>query len=217
MRRARKRVVRWLGAWLGPLVVVLYVRLVHGTSRVEILDVERYEHLWKEERGCVVAFWHGRLLMVPPMLRQGFEVSALVSRHGDGEIIAKALARFGVRSVRGSTTRGGFRGLHELVRRAKAGEILAITPDGPRGPAEVVKPGVVEAARLAGVPIVPVSYGASRAAHIGISLPGTGETPAAPVFVDGEKVVTLRGDNIAAEFKAIVDNYIATRYVKKGA
>ena len=59
--------------------------------------------------------------------------------------------------------------------------------------------------------------GESKHANIGISLPGTGETPAAPVFVDGEKVVTLRGDNIAAEFKAIVDNYIATRYVKKGA
>lgn len=57
--------------------------------------------------------------------------------------------------------------------------------------------------------------GESKHANIGISLPGTGETPAAPVYVDGEKTVTLRGDNIAAEFKAIVDNYIATRYTKK--
>lgn len=59
--------------------------------------------------------------------------------------------------------------------------------------------------------------GESKHANIGISLPGTGESPAAPVYVDGEKVVTLRGDNIAAEFKAIVDHYVATRYVKKGA
>jgi len=59
--------------------------------------------------------------------------------------------------------------------------------------------------------------GESKHANIGIALPGTGETPAAPVFVDGEKVVTLRGDNIAAEFKALVDDYVATRYVKKGA
>lgn len=57
--------------------------------------------------------------------------------------------------------------------------------------------------------------GESKHANIGISLPGTGETPAAPVFVDGEKTVTLRGDNIAAEFKALVDNYVATRYPKK--
>ncbi|MCK6408990.1 MAG: flavodoxin-dependent (E)-4-hydroxy-3-methylbut-2-enyl-diphosphate synthase, partial [Thauera sp.] len=59
--------------------------------------------------------------------------------------------------------------------------------------------------------------GESKHANIGISLPGTGETPAAPVFVDGEKVVTLRGDNIAAEFKALVDTYVATKYARKGA
>ncbi|MBS0543914.1 MAG: flavodoxin-dependent (E)-4-hydroxy-3-methylbut-2-enyl-diphosphate synthase [Proteobacteria bacterium] len=57
--------------------------------------------------------------------------------------------------------------------------------------------------------------GESKHANIGISLPGTGETPAAPVFVDGVKTVTLRGDNIAAEFRAIVDDYVATKYVKK--
>jgi (E)-4-hydroxy-3-methylbut-2-enyl-diphosphate synthase len=59
--------------------------------------------------------------------------------------------------------------------------------------------------------------GESKHANIGISLPGTGESPAAPVYVDGEKVVTLRGEHIAAEFKAIVDEYVATRYQKKGA
>ena len=57
--------------------------------------------------------------------------------------------------------------------------------------------------------------GESKHANIGISLPGTGESPAAPVFVDGEKRTTLRGDNIGAEFKAIVDDYVASRYTKK--
>ena len=54
--------------------------------------------------------------------------------------------------------------------------------------------------------------GESRHANIGISLPGTGEAPAAPVFVDGEKTVTLRGDNIAQEFIALIDDYVARRY-----
>lgn len=57
--------------------------------------------------------------------------------------------------------------------------------------------------------------GESKHANIGISLPGTGESPAAPVFIDGQKVHTLRGDNIAAEFHAILDNYVATKYTKK--
>lgn len=59
--------------------------------------------------------------------------------------------------------------------------------------------------------------GESKHANIGISLPGTGETPVAPVFVDGVKTVTLRGDRIAEEFRAIVDDYVATRYPKKRA
>jgi (E)-4-hydroxy-3-methylbut-2-enyl-diphosphate synthase len=56
--------------------------------------------------------------------------------------------------------------------------------------------------------------GESRHANIGISLPGTGEAPAAPVFVDGEKTVTLRGDSIAADFVAIIDDYVQRRYGK---
>jgi (E)-4-hydroxy-3-methylbut-2-enyl-diphosphate synthase len=57
--------------------------------------------------------------------------------------------------------------------------------------------------------------GESKLANIGISLPGTGETPAAPVYMDGEKVATLRGDNIAAEFVQIVDEYVERKYVKR--
>ena len=54
--------------------------------------------------------------------------------------------------------------------------------------------------------------GESKLADIGISLPGSGETPVAPVFVDGAKTVTLKGDRIAEEFQAIVDEYVRTRY-----
>jgi (E)-4-hydroxy-3-methylbut-2-enyl-diphosphate synthase len=57
--------------------------------------------------------------------------------------------------------------------------------------------------------------GESKLANVGISLPGTGETPAAPIYIDGEKAMTLRGDNIAAEFTRIVDDYVAGKYVKK--
>ncbi|MBE2292133.1 MAG: flavodoxin-dependent (E)-4-hydroxy-3-methylbut-2-enyl-diphosphate synthase [Xanthomonadales bacterium] len=57
--------------------------------------------------------------------------------------------------------------------------------------------------------------GESRHADIGISLPGTGEAPSAPVFVDGEKKVTLKGENIAAEFVALIDAYVDNRYARK--
>jgi len=57
--------------------------------------------------------------------------------------------------------------------------------------------------------------GESKLANIGISLPGTGESPAAPVYIDGEKAMTLRGNNIAGEFTDIVDEYVARTYIKR--
>jgi (E)-4-hydroxy-3-methylbut-2-enyl-diphosphate synthase len=54
--------------------------------------------------------------------------------------------------------------------------------------------------------------GESKHANIGISLPGTGEAPVAPVYIDGERVVTLRGENITAEFRQIIDDYVTRTY-----
>jgi len=58
--------------------------------------------------------------------------------------------------------------------------------------------------------------GESKLANIGISLPGTGEVPVAPVFVNGEKTVTLKGDNIAEDFRHIVEDYVQTHYAEGG-
>ena len=74
----------------------------------------------------------------------------------------------------------------------------------------------VEAMTLAVMGCVVNGPGESKHADIGISLPGTGEAPAAPVFVDGEKFTTLRGENIANDFKAILNNYVQTRYGHAG-
>jgi (E)-4-hydroxy-3-methylbut-2-enyl-diphosphate synthase len=75
----------------------------------------------------------------------------------------------------------------------------------------------VEAMNVAVMGCIVNGPGESKHANIGISLPGTGESPAAPVFVDGEKTVTLRGDNIAEEFHAIVLEYVKRRYSRENS
>ena len=75
----------------------------------------------------------------------------------------------------------------------------------------------VEGLNLAVMGCIVNGPGESKHADIGISLPGTGETPSAPVFIDGRKAMTLRGANIAGEFKAIVEDYIEKRYGTKAA
>lgn len=75
----------------------------------------------------------------------------------------------------------------------------------------------VENMKLAVMGCIVNGPGESRHADVGISLPGTGESPAAPVFIDGQKTVTLRGGDLAAEFIALVDDYVARRYAHKSA
>jgi len=116
----------------------------------------------QEGRRFLLAFWHRHLLLMPYSYR-GRAISVLVSRHRDGELIARTVAHFGIHTSRGSSTRGGVAGVRELLRQLRDGYDLAFTPDGPKGPAGVAKPGAVQVAALAGIPIVPVALAASRA------------------------------------------------------
>jgi lysophospholipid acyltransferase (LPLAT)-like uncharacterized protein len=109
----------------------------------------------------ILAFWHRHLLLMPYAYR-GRRISVLISRSSDGELIARTVARFGIDASRGSSSRGGAAGLRELLRKGAAGYDLAFTPDGPRGPAGVVQPGVVLAAAASGFPVQPVAIAASR-------------------------------------------------------
>lgn len=124
------------------------------------------DHHYKERRArgeaSIYAIWHGVLL---PMTyyHQGEGVLVLVSEHADGEYITRVLHRYGYETARGSSTRGGTKGLRQMVRAAKEGREIAVTPDGPRGPARVFKPGTLVAAQLTGLPIVPIGVGVSSA------------------------------------------------------
>lgn len=116
-----------------------------------------------EARGdrFILAFWHRHLLLMPYAYR-GRRISVLISRSRDGELIARTVARFGIDASRGSSSRGGAAGLRELLRKSAAGYDLAFTPDGPRGPAGTVQPGVALAAAATGLPVQPVAIAASR-------------------------------------------------------
>lgn len=144
-------------------VGVLGTGLVGGlflTTRVRRIGEEHYRRFRDEGQPVVFVFWHGQLLpLVHYHRNEGIVV--LVSEHADGEYITRVIERNGFGTARGSSTRGGGRGLRMLVRAAREGRDLAITPDGPRGPHGVFKPGALVAAQMTGAPVVPVAVGAS--------------------------------------------------------
>ncbi len=110
-------------------------------------------------RNVLFTFWHGRQL---PLIytHRNEEVAVLVSMNTDGEYVANVLRSMGFRTVRGSSSRGGGRALREMVGLLAKGVDGAITPDGPRGPAEKVKPGLVLMAKLGGRNLVPIGTSA---------------------------------------------------------
>jgi len=139
-----------------------YIRFVYLTNRWSIGGCEwtrRYTH---DGRTFIVAFWHGRLLMMPLAWHRLTSFHMLISAHRDGRIIAGAMTYFGIETIPGSTSRGGSSALRAILKRLKEGGCIGITPDGPRGPAMTVSIGTVNIARLAGVPIIPLTYATSR-------------------------------------------------------
>lgn len=144
----------------GPTLGAIAVRMLAGTLRVKS-DEATVAPLWAARAPVIYATWHGRLLLLP-WLYGWRGAHALTSRSRDGEIVSRWIRRFGLVPVRGSSSRGGADALRELTRAVRAGREVVVVPDGPRGPREVLKPGVIVLARLSGAPIVPLAVGASR-------------------------------------------------------
>lgn len=131
------------------------------TTRVERRGWEHVTRLRDEGQPIMFVCWHGDLVPFIRCLRRQ-SVVVLVSEHDDGEYIARVLVRNGFGTVRGSSTRGGTRGLRGLVRAARRGHDVAVTVDGPTGPPRVFKPGALAAAQLAGLPVVPMALRAGE-------------------------------------------------------
>jgi lysophospholipid acyltransferase (LPLAT)-like uncharacterized protein len=156
-----KKVLNSLILTIAPPLAFLIIKLLYWSIRKETVNGHIHDVYLREGKPSIFAFWHGRLLMMAPRYC-GKRVATLISLHQDGELISKTISYFGYRSVRGSSTRGGFSAMREMVRTYEEGYDIAITPDGPRGPRYRVQNGIIELARQTGMAIIPVSFNASR-------------------------------------------------------
>ena len=196
------------GETVIPLLAAGLIRALRATVRLRHHG-DAMQRGW-EARGerFILAFWHRHLLLMPYAYR-GRRISVLVSQSRDGELIARTVARLGIDASRGSSSRGGAAGMRSLLRKAAEGWDLAFTPDGPRGPAAEVQPGVILAAAATGLPVQPVALAASRARHLRSWDRFVVPLPFATVhFVYGEPLrVERRGDvaAAAAELKRRLD------------
>jgi lysophospholipid acyltransferase (LPLAT)-like uncharacterized protein len=199
--------------WKFELKVFLgtaLVRVLASTWRMNRVNHEALDRHRSAGHPVALVLWHGQML---PLLwtHRAEDISILISEHRDGELITRIATALGLNSVRGSTSRGGERALLGLVRVLREGRDVAITPDGPRGPARTFAAGSLIAAQRAEAHICTIAAHASRAWKLKswdefiIPKPFASITVAygLPVRVNAESARAAAG--MAPEFKRLLD------------
>ncbi|MDQ6970132.1 MAG: lysophospholipid acyltransferase family protein [Mariprofundus sp.] len=143
--------------WLVPRLIKIIILFLEHSIRWQTIGAA---YSPDDAQRNIYAFWHARMLQIPYFSRGGrWHGYMLISSHRDGGFIADSMHLLGIETVRGSSTRGGARAMLKMLRAVKTeNRHLGITPDGPKGPREVVQKGTVQLAMKAGLPIVPVCY-----------------------------------------------------------
>lgn len=155
---------QWVAFRLVPFLAAHLVKLLAFTLRVQRVDEGPVEALVRSDQRFILAFWHRRLLMMPlayPFHRAAVDgtargVAILSSDSKDGERSAATWRWFGIHAVRGTAGHSGAQALVKMIQAVKQGWDLGITVDGPRGPRQQAKPGVLAVSRKTGAWIVPV-------------------------------------------------------------
>jgi lysophospholipid acyltransferase (LPLAT)-like uncharacterized protein len=147
---------------LTVLVGTAVLRALALTWRFRISNGDVVTSHRSNRQPFIFAFWHGQLLPLL-WLHRDEGVRIVISAHRDGEIVARIGERLGHRTIRGSSSRGAARALLGIVRELEAGAEVAVTPDGPRGPARKFASGALVASQRVGAPIIGIGVSASRA------------------------------------------------------
>jgi len=154
---AIERVLMFLVYWLGTFCY----RLLCATYRVRERGPENRAFAYRE-RGYIGVMWHQRLFCTPYIVKRVPNLAFLVSQSKDGEMIRYVLEGLGFKAIQGSSSRRGGAAYREMSAHFESGGIVAITPDGPRGPARRVQPGAPRLAVEKGLTLLPSSIAARK-------------------------------------------------------
>jgi hypothetical protein len=148
---------------LGGFFLYLVIRLISITLRWQVTGLKELANYLAEERQTLFALWHDLQLIMPvayikyrKSLPSDFQLKALVSGHGDGQLVKATLAYFGLKAVSGSSSRGGVKATLEIQDAIRQGYSIVITPDGPRGPPHQIKEGILFLAENFNLAVVPL-------------------------------------------------------------
>lgn len=142
----------------------VYLSFVFKTTRWTYIGKEHLDTFTRNQTPFIASFWHGRLAMMPFLANRqnANRFHMLLSEHSDGRFISKIISHLKLNSIYGSKTRNGANAAFACIKTLKQGNSIGITPDGPRGPRHSVAEGLLQIARLANTPILPISYSLTK-------------------------------------------------------
>ena len=133
-------------------------KLISHSIRWEYFEQSRKSKIFDNKYKYIFCCWHNKLFLGPHLLPRNRVINALQSSHSDGMITSLAFRYLGMNVILGSSKRGGMQAFRKMVKCLQLGESIAITPDGPKGPKEIVKEGIIKLAQLTNTPIIPLVW-----------------------------------------------------------
>lgn len=136
--------------------------LISRSIKWEYLVENEKSNIFKSDKKYIFCCWHNRLFLGPHLLPRNRIINALQSSHSDGMVTSVAFKYLGMNVILGSSKKGGMQAFRKMVKCIQLGESIAITPDGPKGPKEKVKEGIIKLAQITDTSIIPLVWATNK-------------------------------------------------------
>ena len=140
----------------------LITKISFLSIRWKYFNEDQKSNIFNVDNQYIFCCWHNRLFLGPHLLPRNRIINALQSSHSDGMITSIAFKYIGMNVILGSSMKGGMQAFRKMIKCIQNGESIAITPDGPKGPKETVKEGIIKLAQITGTPIVPLVWATKK-------------------------------------------------------
>jgi len=143
------------------LILAIYIFIVKKTSTINYIDLSIPKIYWKDNKPFILAFWHSQLMTISYTWKSKKKINILASSHSDGRFGAIVGKYFKLENIPSSSKNGNLK-IREIYKKLKEKKYVGITPDGPRGPKEIVSEGIIRIARATNTPIIPCGFWSSK-------------------------------------------------------
>lgn len=143
-------------------LVYIYINIVYFTSKKYVIYPKSFNKNLYQKENAIYAFWHNRLSLMFFMQPKKIRTNVLISEHKDGQLIADTSVLFKTKIIEGSSSNISMSSLKRIIKSLVAGESLAITPDGPRGPVYQINSNIAKIAKRTSKTIIPMSFSCKK-------------------------------------------------------